>query len=134
MNADMRETAKQVTLVTGRVVYLDGIPDARNRKLKAHTARGLTSMKRRRWEFAISRFYEALSHAKRPEQSAALLALVGSCHFAQSRWQRALDCFGESVRLADQAGDKPGKAHILNYIGSTYCDSGELGQALKFHE
>jgi tetratricopeptide (TPR) repeat protein len=134
MDAELRDTAKRVTLVTGMVVYLDSIPDARNTKLKAQTARGLTSMKRRQWEFAISRFYEALSHATRPEQSAALQALVGSCHLAQCRWQRALECFEESARLADQAGDKPGKAHALNYTGSTYCDSGELDQALKFHE
>jgi tetratricopeptide (TPR) repeat protein len=134
MDTEMRETAKQVTLVTGRAVYLDGIPDAKDSELKAQTARGLTVMQVRKWDDAISHFQEAFNRSESLEQSAALLSLIGSCHFEQCRWQQALDSFSESARLAGQAGDKPGRAHALNYIGSVYSNKGELDHALKNHE
>jgi len=90
---------------------------------------GLAAMTACRWDQAIEHFQEARTRAGR-SQLVPLLVQIGVCHYMQGCLGDALKEFGESSRLADREGDKPGRAAALADIGVIHHEYGELGSAL----
>ena len=86
-----------------------------------------------KWDEAIGHFQDAMKHAVGPELT-TLHFLVGRCHHAPGRWKKALESFEESSRLAEQFGDKQGKAAALDNIGVIRRERGEFDKALENFE
>jgi tetratricopeptide (TPR) repeat protein len=91
--------------------------------------RGLVAMTACQWDKAIEHFQEARTRTGR-EHFVPLLVQIGVCHYMQGCLGDALKEFGESSRLADREGDKPGRAAALANIGVIHHEYGELGSAL----
>ncbi|PTA69580.1 GGDEF-domain containing protein [Deinococcus arcticus] len=51
-------------------------------------------------------------------------------HHRLGEYDRAFDCFLQTLRLAQQLGDDPGRFRALNNLASLYTDTGNLQQAL----
>ena len=92
--------------------------------------KGQAAMAAYKWDEAIGFFQEAMKHAAGTEQ-VALCSLVGACHYSPGRWRQALESHEESARLAEQFGDKQGKAVALDNVGVIWRDRGELDKALE---
>ena len=90
---------------------------------------GLSAMTACRWSQAIEHFREARTSAARPELI-PLLVQLGVCHYLQGSLVESLNELGESSRLADREGDKPGRASALANIGVIHHEYGEFGSAL----
>jgi len=90
---------------------------------------GLAAMTACQWDKAIEHYQEARTRAGR-SQLVPLLVQIGVCHYMQGCLVDALKEFGESSRLADREGDKPGRAAALANIGVIHHEYGELGSAL----
>ncbi len=90
---------------------------------------GLAAMTACHWDTAIEHFREAWTRAGRA-QLVPLLVQIGVCHYMQGCLVDALREFGESSRLAEREGDKPGRAAALANIGVIHHEYGELGSAL----
>jgi tetratricopeptide (TPR) repeat protein len=112
--------------------YFDGLPESEP-AVRVPFEKGRAAMAAYKWDEAISHFEEAMEHAAGTEL-AALHGLVGRCHYVPGRWQEALESHEESARLAEQFGDKQGKADALDSIGAIWLDRGESTKAPAKHE
>lgn len=90
---------------------------------------GLAAMAACNWDKAIEHFQEARTRVG-SGQLVPLLVQIGVCHYMQGSLVDALKEFGESSRLAEREGDKPGRAAALANIGVIHHEYGELGSAL----
>jgi tetratricopeptide (TPR) repeat protein len=75
-----------------------------------------------KWDEAIGHFSKAMEHAAGTEL-VALSSLVGLCHYAPGRSKEALESHEKSARLAEQYGDKQGKAVALDNVGVIWRDN-----------
>ena len=128
------ETSLDVMLRNmGRMVqYVDGLPNAEPGAREPFEL-GRAAMDAYEWDVAIRHFREAMKEAKGTEL-VVLLNLIGLCHYASGRLDDALRNYEESAGLAEQFGDKEGKAANLGNIGNMYRAKGEPDKALKYHE
>ena len=94
---------------------------------------GRAAMKACKWDNAILLFKVATKEAAGTEL-VALASLLGLCHAAPGRWPEARESHEESARLADQFGDRQGKAVALTNLGRLCYAKGETAKALKYHQ
>jgi tetratricopeptide (TPR) repeat protein len=90
---------------------------------------GIDAMAACKWDQAIEYFQKARTSAG-GAQLVPLLIQIGVCHYMQGSLEDALQEFGESARLAEHEGDKPGRAAALAGIGVIHHEFGEFGSAL----
>jgi tetratricopeptide (TPR) repeat protein len=109
--------------------YLGKLPESKP-AVRVPFEKGQAAMEAYKWDEAIGHFQDAMKHAAGTEQ-VALHGLVGLCLQTPGRWRQALASFEESARLAEQFGDKQGKAVALDNIGVLWRDRGELDKALE---
>jgi tetratricopeptide (TPR) repeat protein len=112
--------------------YRGGLPESEP-AVRVPFEKGRAAMAAYKWDEAIEHFKEATKHAAGAEL-AALHGLVGRCHFQPGRLKEALESQEESARLAEQCGDKQGKANALDRIGMIWRDRDELDKAREYHE
>ena len=112
--------------------YVDGPPKSEPAAREPFEL-GRAAMDAYEWDVAIRHFREAMKEAKGTEL-VVLLNLIGLCHYASGRLDDALRNYEESADLAEQFGDKEGKAADLGNIGIMYRAKGEPDKALKYHE
>ncbi|MCX6843573.1 MAG: tetratricopeptide repeat protein, partial [candidate division WOR-3 bacterium] len=125
----MAQTPRNV----GRMVkHLGGLPKS-ERAAREPFELGHAAMTAFKWDEAIVHFRKAMNKAK-GTQLVALLNLIGLCQYASDRPADALRDYEESARLAEEFGDKQGKAADLGNIGNIYSAKGEPDRALKYYE
>lgn len=120
--------------------YYDGLEKSEP-AVRVPFERGRAAMKAYKWDEAIEHFQEATKHASGAEL-VALASLAGVCHYVPGRSKEALESHEESARLAEQYGDKQGKAAALDNIGVIWrdnvlwkgADKALLDKALQNHE
>ena len=114
------------------VKHLDGLPKAGSAAREPFEL-GRAAMAAFKWDEAIAHFREAMKEAE-GTQLAALFNLIGLCQYASDRPVDALRDYEESARLAEEFGDRQGKAADLSNIGNIYSAKGERDKALKYYE
>ena len=112
--------------------YVDGLPKS-ERAVRKPFERGRAAMDAYKWDKAIGRFRQAMKEAKGTEL-VALFNLIGLCHYTLGRLDDALRNYEKSAVLAEQFGDKRGKAAGLGNIGLIYSAKGEPDKALKYYD
>ena len=113
-------------------LYLDGLPKSTGPVRLSYDA-GMDAMRACEWDEAIGYFRKAMIDAK-GTQLVALFNLIGLCHYTPGRLDDALRNYEESVRLAEQFGDKKGRAYALGSLGHIYSVKGEPDKGLKYCE
>ena len=113
-------------------LYLDGLPKSTGPVRLSYDA-GMDAMRACEWDEAIGYFRKAMIDAK-GTQLVALFNLIGLCHYTPGRLDDALRNYEESVRLAEQFGDKKGRAYALGSLGHIYSVKGEPDKGLKYFE
>jgi tetratricopeptide (TPR) repeat protein len=146
--ADTDAIAQQIKELEGKVTlgseYLDGLPEAVNKKLRAayQEARllqleGYEAQSAEKHREAIDRFTRALELAETDSQRAALHDLRGSSYMAISGYDQAEGDFHETLKVADRVSPTRDAAHVravaLAKLGLVYADRGNLGQAEESH-
>jgi tetratricopeptide (TPR) repeat protein len=111
--------------------YFGALPESEP-AVRVPFEKGRASMDAYKWDEAIVHFQEAMKHAAGTEL-VALHDLVGRCHYVPGRWKEALGSHEESARLAEQFGDKQGKANALDNIGAIWLGRGEPDKVLEKH-
>jgi hypothetical protein len=86
----IRANAELLSRATGHAVYLDGIPEAEDPKLKYLAARGLVAMRKWNWDKGLRLFEKALVHAGSTKSAVGLYNLIGLCNERLYRWDDAL--------------------------------------------
>ncbi len=117
--------------VDGISLYIDGLPEIREKKRQDSLRSGLKSMQNYKYDEAIGFFRECLGAEAAQSQKAALLILIGNCFLPQSRLKEAEVHYKEAEVIAKKSNDKEGLASVLGNIGVVYGKIGEAGKALE---
>jgi len=115
-------------------LYLDGLPETKDKKKKALFEKGISFMAEYKYEDAIDSFTECLTLETEGSEKSALLLLIGNCFYARNRWDPALGSWKEAFDAAERADDKNGQAAASGNLGVVYKDKGEWAKAIEFYE
>lgn len=94
--------------------YLDGLVNALP-TVRTPFELGRAAMKACKWDNAILLFKVATKEAAGTEL-VALASLLGLCHEPPGRWKEAKESHEESSQLAEQFGDRQGKAAAITNL------------------
>ena len=147
--ADTDAIAQQIKELEAKVTlgseYLDGLPEAVNKKLRAayEEARilqleGYAAQSDHKHREAIDRFTRALELAENDSQRAALHNLRGNSYFSISQYDEAQADYEETLKLAERISPvqdaAEARAAALGNLGLVYADRGELHKAEEHHK
>jgi tetratricopeptide (TPR) repeat protein len=111
------------------VLYFDGLPTTRSRRLFEAFAEGVKQAGRSQWDQAAQSWRAGLDHA-RDSEVVALHFLVGACHFAAERRVEARAALEATLAAARAAGDRYGVAATVNALGMLARAENRLPDAL----
>ena len=115
--------------------YINGLGD--NPLLKDHFNLGQKYREESKFEEAIKKYEQCLSHSKATEENkVAANTLIGICYYDLSRLKEAENYYKTALRITKKVRDKreklKGKSMALNNIGIIYGDLGKPSKALKY--
>jgi tetratricopeptide (TPR) repeat protein len=117
--------------VDGISLYIDGLPEIREKKRQDSLRSGLKSMQNYKYDEAITFFRECLGAEATQSQKVALLILIGNCFLSQSHLKEAEGHYREAEVIAKESNDKEGLSSALGNMGIVYGRKGELDKALE---
>jgi tetratricopeptide (TPR) repeat protein len=109
------------------------IRELRARRLDRLCLQGPAAMRAAKFEKCARIYNRALKLASGTRLS-AIHRQIGICRQFQCRFDEALASYAESARVADEVGDKRGKAHALGNAGLVWQRRGDHAKALAFYE
>jgi len=132
--SELATHVKKIEAKLDRVaLYLDGLPETKDKKKKALFEKGISLMAEYKYEEAIDSFRECLSLEKKGSEKSALLLLIGNCFHARNKWDEALGRWEEALEAAQKAQDEEGQVAALGNLGVVHHDKGEWDKAIEFY-
>ena len=110
--------------------YAANLEEASDPVRKEIFERGLHAKGEHRYHEAVDLFEKVLSGAEGVER-AALLSMIGNCHYSESMFREALEKHSRACEEAVKAGDKEAEAVCLGNTGIAHLQMHQLDKARR---